>query len=209
VGDLVLVTRIVVSTGSGSTVLVIVRAGWVTSGDPSDLVGAGPASPGGVKFSNDFVVSISEGSATGPGDAVIAVVGGRCVKAMDGCTSGACVGDGDAASGVFGVDVVAPDSLLEDCGIGSGRDAFDPPPRTSSAFPSSTQPTKTPSVFVIGIAKHFIPAAQVVISNFPALLQVPKFPEMHATWFDSHSVEGLMVEKNRLYACALSRLALC
>jgi len=55
------------------------------------------------------------------------------------------------------------------------------PPRTSLALCSSTHATLTPAADSIGIAKHLFPSSQVLNPNFPAALQLPIFPSMHAT----------------------------
>jgi hypothetical protein len=187
-----------------------------TSGLAAD-VGAN----GGVNVFNGSVVSISEGAGTGSGVLVIVEVGGR-LERMTVVSLGR-VGDGDAGpskvgfaagsvadgagakpSDVFGADGFASNVVEGDeVGSAGGLDApgaGGPPPRTLFATPSSTQPTITPSVLFIGIAKHLVPASQVVMTKFPAALQLPILPEMQAICPDAHLVEKLIVEKKLLYA---------
>lgn len=75
-----------------------------------------------------------------------------------------------------------------------------PPLRISSATFSSTQPTLTPAVTFIGIAKQLCPSSQVLKPNFPAALHVPILPSIHATVPDWHSVSEVIVLKNLLYS---------
>jgi hypothetical protein len=93
------------------------------------------------------------------------------------------------------IDVGVP---VED---GTPDELWAPPvliPRMLPAAVASVHPTYTPLVVFMGIAKHISPDPQTIITKFPAVLQFPTFPEMHAISPESHGEEKFKVAKREL-----------
>lgn len=74
----------------------------------------------------------------------------------------------------------------------------DDPPKILSAAALLVQPTYTPFVSFIGIAKHCCPFVHTVIWKLPALLQFPTLPAIHAISPEVHGDEKLRPEKRLL-----------
>ena len=152
----------------------------------------------GVNVWKGIVVKTSDGRLGGSGVLVISVVGGSWVRTILVGTLGGSV----VESGTETVRDVGGSVCVGSSGLAP------PSPSTSFALSLSTHPTLTPAVFLIGIAKHSVPAPQGVMVNFPSALQFPIFPLIQAIVPASHSVDGSMPPKNLLNSFAWSRLAL-
>lgn len=80
-------------------------------------------------------------------------------------------------------------------------------PRMFSASEESWHPTETPSVTVIGRAKHFIPGMVHASSvNAPLGPHLASWPSMQAAWEPVQAELGVRVLKTSLYCWAWARL---